>query len=371
MQEKTNSLEERWIDPSAILALLGRKPVEIADLQVAEFTCGKVVLITGGGGFIGSELCRQIAATRPKKLIILDIYENNAYELQQELQMTYPDRLELSVVIASVRDYDRLVSVFTEEQPDLCIHAAAHKHVPLMETSPGEAVKNNIFGTLNVARAAVSVGVPRVILISTDKAVNPTGIMGATKRVSEMIGQAMNSPNTCFSAVRFGNVLGSGGSVLPLFQKQIQRGGPVTVTHPEMIRYFMTVSEAVQLVLAAGALAKGGEVFVLDMGKPVKILDLAQTMIDLSGRQNIEIRFTGLRPGEKLYEELLMSEEGLTKTENNKIYIGKTARIDREELFFKLDQLWTVTTAPSDPVALRENIIGALSALVPTFCHKA
>ncbi|MBR2132711.1 MAG: polysaccharide biosynthesis protein, partial [Oscillospiraceae bacterium] len=281
--------------------LLGREPVVLDNPKVAAFTHDKTVLITGGGGSIGSELCRQIAQTKPRKLIIVDIYENNAYDIQQELLRAHGNELNLSVIIASVRDYDRLLDIFIREKPDLCIHAAAHKHVPLMETSPGEAVKNNIFGTLNMARAALEAKVSKVILISTDKAVNPTNVMGATKRVCEMIVQSMNNETTAFSAVRFGNVLGSNGSVIPLFKKQIEQGGPVTVTHPEIIRYFMTIPEAVQLVLTAGALAKGGETFVLDMGQPVKIIDLAQTMIDLTGRRDIEIQFTGLRPGEKLY----------------------------------------------------------------------
>lgn len=306
--------------------LLERDPIVIDNSDVKDFVSGKVVLVTGGGGSIGSELCRQLAANTPRELIIFDIYENNAYAIQNELKRKYPD-LPLTVLIGSVRDENRLRSVFAEHRPDVVYHAAAHKHVPLMEDSPKEAIKNNVFGTLNTVRAADEFGVKRFVLISTDKAVNPTNVMGATKRICEMIVQTWDKQSkTEFVAVRFGNVLGSNGSVVPLFKEQIAAGGPVTVTHPDIIRYFMTIPEAVSLVLQAGILAKGGEIFVLDMGKPVRILDMAEKLIRLSGYEpytDIKIEFTGLRPGEKLYEELLMDEEGLTDTPNKLIHIGK------------------------------------------------
>ena len=285
----------------------------------------KVILVTGGGGSIGSELCRQIAEKNPKQLIIFDIYENSAYDIQQELIKKYPD-LDLKVLIGSVRNTNRVNQIFEKYHPDIVYHAAAHKHVPLMEESPNEAIKNNVLGTWKVADAADKYGTGKFVMISTDKAVNPTNIMGATKRICEMIVQAYNSKSkTEFVAVRFGNVLGSNGSVIPLFKKQIAAGGPVTVTHPDIIRYFMTIPEAVSLVLQAGAYAKGGEIFVLDMGEPVKILDLAKNLIRLSGYipgEDIKIEFTGLRPGEKLYEEMLMAEEGLKQTKNKLIHIG-------------------------------------------------
>ena len=309
--------------------LLGREPIQINTEEVLNYVKDKVVLVTGGGGSIGSELCRQIASHQPKQLIIVDIYENNAYEIQQELIRKYP-KLNLPVLIASVRNTERIDSIFKKYRPNIVYHAAAHKHVPLMEVSPNEAIKNNVFGTYRTAQAADKYGVEKFVLISTDKAVNPTNVMGASKRMCEMVIQMMNRQSkTNFVAVRFGNVLGSNGSVIPLFKKQIAEGGPVTVTDPNIIRYFMTIPEAVSLVLQAGAYARGGEIFVLDMGEPVKIVDLATNLIKLSGYkpgEDIEIKFTGLRPGEKMYEELLMNEEGLKKTANKMIYIGKPMR---------------------------------------------
>lgn len=305
--------------------LLGRDAIEIDDAEVNEFLHGKTVLVTGGGGSVGSELIRQVADRYPRKLILLDIYENNAYAVQQELKKTHPE-LDLEVLIGSVRDGLRMQDIMKTYHPDIVYHAAAHKHVPLMEDSPNEAIKNNPIGTYETAKAAAQNGVKRFVLISTDKAVNPTNIMGASKRLCEMVIQYLNdTTDTEFVAVRFGNVLGSNGSVVPLFEEQIRNGGPVTVTHPEITRFFMTIPEAVSLVLQAGALAKGGEIFVLDMGEPVKIDDLARNMIYLAGHVpdvDIKITYTGLRPGEKLYEELLMAEEGLEKTKNNLIYIG-------------------------------------------------
>lgn len=322
--------------------LLGREPIRINTEEVLEHVGGKVVLVTGGGGSIGSELCRQLAAHHPKQLIILDIYENNAYDIQQELIRKYPE-LDLVVLIASVRNKERIDSIFETYRPNIVYHAAAHKHVPLMEDSPHEAIKNNVFGTYKVAQAADRYGVGKFVLISTDKAVNPTNIMGASKRLCEMLIQSMNrSSRTNYVAVRFGNVLGSNGSVIPLFKKQIVEGGPVTVTHPDIIRYFMTIPEAVSLVLQAGAYAKGGEIFVLDMGEPVKILDLATNLIKLSGYrvgEDIQIVFTGLRPGEKMYEELLMNEEGLKETANKMIFIGKPIEFDEEVFRSQLVEL--------------------------------
>lgn len=319
--------------------LLGRDQVKTDLGLILGYIKDKTVLVTGGGGSIGSELCRQIAIHNPKKLIILDIYENNAYEIEQELIRNLPN-LDLTVLIASVRDEKKIRDVFGKYKPEIVFHAAAHKHVPLMETSPNEAVKNNVFGTLNVARTAGEFGVERFILISTDKAVNPTNIMGATKRICEMIVQTLDKHYTTeYVAVRFGNVLGSNGSVIPLFKKQIEEGGPVTVTHKDIVRYFMTIPEAVSLVLQAGAFAKGGEIFVLDMGEPVKIYDLAENIIKLSGftpNVDIDIKITGLRPGEKLYEERLMEEEGLQRTENEMISIGKPLEIDEQKLFSSL-----------------------------------
>lgn len=322
--------------------LLGREPIRINTEEVLGHVGGKVVLVTGGGGSIGSELCRQLAAHHPKQLIILDIYENNAYDIQQELIRKYPE-LDLVVLIASVRNKERIDSIFETYRPNIVYHAAAHKHVPLMEDSPHEAIKNNVFGTYKVAQAADRYGVDKFVLISTDKAVNPTNIMGASKRLCEMLIQSMNrNSRTNYVAVRFGNVLGSNGSVIPLFKKQIVEGGPVTVTHPDIIRYFMTIPEAVSLVLQAGAYAKGGEIFVLDMGEPVKILDLATNLIKLSGYrvgEDIQIVFTGLRPGEKMYEELLMNEEGLKETANKMIFIGKPIEFDEEVFRSQLVEL--------------------------------
>ncbi|HCL03258.1 MAG TPA: nucleoside-diphosphate sugar epimerase [Lachnoclostridium phytofermentans] len=323
--------------------LLGRDPIRVDLNSIMGYVKDKVVLITGGGGSIGSELCRQIAGHKPKKLIIVDIYENNAYDIQQELQKRYPD-LDLVTLIASVRNEKRLDKIFDTYRPNIVYHAAAHKHVPLMEDSPNEAIKNNVFGTFKTVQAADKYGVEKFVLISSDKAVNPTNIMGATKRICEMIVQTFNRKSkTEFVAVRFGNVLGSNGSVIPLFKKQIEAGGPVTVTHPDIIRYFMTIPEAVSLVLQAGAYAKGGEIFVLDMGEPVKILDLATNLIRLSGYipgVDIKIKFTGLRPGEKLFEELLMEEEGLGETENSQIFIGKPLKIDEEKFLLQLEELY-------------------------------
>lgn len=323
--------------------LLGRESINVNIGEMSDYIQNKVVLVTGGGGSIGSELCRQIASFSPKRLIIVDNYENNAYEIQQELIMKYGYKLNLSTIIASIREYKRMEEIFNEYKPDVVFHAAAHKHVPLMENSPSEAIKNNIFGTLNVAKLSDIHKVKRMVLISTDKAVNPTNIMGATKRAAEMIIQTINeSSDTEFVAVRFGNVLGSNGSVIPLFKKQIAEGGPVTITHPDIIRYFMTIPEAVQLVLQAGAMAKGGEIFILDMGEPVKIVDLANNLIRLSGFEpevDIKIEYSGLRAGEKLYEELLMSEEGLTKTANSKIFIGKPVEFDSKKLMDYLEIL--------------------------------
>ena len=325
-----------------VVDLLGRDPIQVDLDSIMNYVKGKVVLVTGGGGSIGSELCRQIATKEPKQLIIVDIYENSAYDIQQELKAKHPE-LNLKVLIASVRNTLRMEGIFNTYKPDIVYHAAAHKHVPLMEDSPNEAIKNNVLGTWKTAQAAVDAGVKKFVLISTDKAVNPTNIMGATKRVCEMIVQAYNGRGkTEFVAVRFGNVLGSNGSVIPLFRKQIAAGGPVTVTHPDIIRYFMTIPEAVSLVLQAGAYAHGGEIFVLDMGEPVRILDLARNLIRLSGfvpDEDIEIRFTGLRPGEKLYEELLMKEEGMKETANKLIHIGKPIEFDEKEFFENLGEL--------------------------------
>lgn len=322
--------------------LLGRDPIEVDLDSILGYVKGKKVLVTGGGGSIGSELCRQIASHKPAQLIILDIYENSVYDVQQELLSKYPE-LSLVVLIASVRNTNRMNWIFEHYKPDIVYHAAAHKHVPLMEASPNEAIKNNVFGTWKTAQAAAMNDVQRFVMISTDKAVNPTNIMGASKRICEMIIQTFNKHyDTEFVAVRFGNVLGSNGSVIPLFKKQIMAGGPVTVTHPDIIRYFMTIPEAVSLVLQAGAYAKGGEIFVLDMGKPVKILDLAKNLIRLSGYrvdEDIKIEFTGLRPGEKLYEELLMAEEGMTETANKLIHIGKPIDIDESKFFVQLKAL--------------------------------
>lgn len=344
--------------------LLGREPVKIDLEDVMNHVKNKTIMVTGGGGSIGSELCRQIAKNSPGRLIILDIYENNAYFIQQELKNTYPE-LEVITLIASVRNTKRIDTVLETYHPHIIYHAAAHKHVPLMEESPNEAVKNNVGGTYKLAQAAVRHKVEKVILISSDKAVNPTNVMGATKRICEMIIQVFNTRSTTeFVAVRFGNVLGSNGSVIPLFKEQILKGGPVTVTHPDIIRYFMTIPEAVSLVLQASAFAKGGEIFVLDMGEPIKIKDLAENLIRLSGYEpnhDIMIVYTGLRPGEKLYEELLMDEEGLQNTENTLIHIGKPLAIDENKFLAAVEEL--------DREAKDENkeIRHLIKKLVPTY----
>lgn len=347
--------------------LLGREPIEVDLDSILGYVQGKRVLVTGGGGSIGSELSRQIASHRPAQLIIVDIYENSAYDVQQELQTDYPE-LNLVVLIASVRNTNRINWIFEHYKPEIVYHAAAHKHVPLMETSPNEAVKNNVFGTWKTVQAAALNGTKRFVMISTDKAVNPTNIMGASKRICEMIIQTFNKHyDTEFVAVRFGNVLGSNGSVIPLFKKQILAGGPVTVTHPEIIRYFMTIPEAVSLVLQAGAYAKGGEIFVLDMGKPVKIVDLAKNLIRLSGLrvdEDIKIEFTGLRPGEKLYEELLMAEEGMKETANKLIHIGKPIEIDEMKFFVQLKELKEASKNED------EDIRELIQKIVPTYHYQ-
>lgn len=345
--------------------LLGREQVTVDIDEIIKYIENKVVLVTGGGGSIGSELCRQIASHRPRQLIILDIYENNAYDIEQELKRTHPG-LNLLVLIASVRGSKKMEDVFNKYRPQIVFHAAAHKHVPLMETSPNEAVKNNVFGTLNVARCADKYEAETFVLISTDKAVNPTNIMGATKRICEMIVQTIGkrSKKTNFVAVRFGNVLGSNGSVIPLFKKQIAAGGPVTVTDKNIIRYFMTIPEAVSLVLQAGAYAKKGQIFVLDMGAPVKIYDLAYNLIKLSGltpNVDIDIVCTGLRPGEKLYEERLMDEEGLQTTPNGLINIARPIALDEDALFATLDKLYEMAYAETDD--MKELV----KTLVPTY----
>lgn len=332
--------------------LLGREQIQVNLDEIMGYIEGQTVLVTGGGGSIGSELCRQIATHNPKQLIILDIYENNAYDIEQELRRKYPE-LNLLALIASIRDEGKMRDVFKTYHPDIVFNAAAHKHVPLMETSPNEAVKNNVFGTLNVAKCSDEFGVKVFVQISTDKAVNPTNIMGATKRICEMIIQTIGrrSKNTKFVAVRFGNVLGSNGSVIPLFERQIAEGGPVTVTHKDIIRYFMTIPEAVSLVLQAGAYAQGGQIFVLDMGEPVKIYDLAYNLIKLSGLEpnvDIEIKCTGLRPGEKLYEERLMDEEGMQTTPNGLINIANPIALDEDELWSKLKELYKAAYAETD-----------------------
>ena len=347
--------------------LLGRDAVIIRSPELHDFVHDKVVMVTGGGGSIGSELCRQIAANTPKKLIIVDIYENSTYELEVELRHYYPD-VDIEVLIASVRDYDRLDTIFAKYKPDVIYHAAAHKHVPLMETSPNEAIKNNCLGTLNLVRLADKYKVKRFVMISTDKAVRPTNVMGATKRICEMIIQTYNRRSeTEFVAVRFGNVLGSNGSVIPLFLKQIEAGGPVTLTHREITRFFMTIPEAVSLVLAAGLMAKGGEIFILDMGEPVKIYDLACNLIRMKGyepEKDIKIEIVGLRPGEKLYEELLMSEEGIQETANKKIRIGKPINMDEQSFLSKLDRL--IDKAEDNMADIRKDILD----ICPTYNPK-
>ncbi len=347
--------------------LLVRDPVRVDTDQIMGYVQDQVVLVTGGGGSIGSELCRQIAEHQPKQLIIVDIYENNAYEIQQELKHSHPN-LNLVVLIASVRNTNRMNDIFATYHPAIVYHAAAHKHVPLMEVSPNEAIKNNVFGTLKTATAAGENGCKRFVMISTDKAVNPTNIMGASKRICEMIIQMLNRKyETEFVAVRFGNVLGSNGSVIPLFKKQIAQGGPVTVTHPDIIRYFMTIPEAVSLVLQAGAYAKGGEIFVLDMGEPVKIYDLAVKLIKLSGyvpNEDIMITFTGLRPGEKLFEEMLMEEEGLQDTDNHMIHIGKPIEMNEEVFRQELKEL--DAAVDGETAHIREIV----EKIVPTYHYQ-
>lgn len=362
---KTSLNQIRDVD---IEDLLGRKSIQLDMKGISDYIKGKCIMVTGGGGSIGSELCRQISKFNPRTLIIFDIYENNAYDIQNELRYKYP-KLDLKVLIGSVRDQKRLSYIFNKYSPEVVFHAAAHKHVPLMEDSPMEAIKNNVFGTFNVASCADKFGVERFVLISTDKAVNPTNVMGATKRMCEMIIQSMDKvSSTQFVAVRFGNVLGSNGSVIPLFKKQMAHGGPVTVTHKEITRFFMTIPEASQLVLQAGAFAKGGEIFVLDMGEPVKIYDLACDLIRLSGfepNKDMHIKISGLRPGEKLYEELLMSEEGLTNTKHEKIFIGKPTFSDIHELKAHIMELSSIIEG--DDV---EKLILKIGEIVPTYQRK-
>lgn len=357
-----NSLRDVQIED-----LLGREPVHLDNKNINSLIKNKTVLVTGGGGSIGSELCRQIVKYDPKRLVILDIYENNLYDIEMELRAEYP-KLNLEAIVASVRDKARLNNVFETYKPEIVFHAAAHKHVPLMEKSPLEAIKNNVFGTYNVVNCADEYGVEKFVLISTDKAVNPTNIMGASKRVCEMIVQAKNKvSNTEYAAVRFGNVLGSNGSVIPLFKKQIERGGPVTVTHKDITRFFITIPEAVQLILQAVTYAKGGEIFVLDMGEPVKIYDLAVSLIKLLGYEpnvDIPIEITGLRPGEKLYEEILMSEEGLTSTKHNKIFITEPMSITMEELEEKLEKLKELLKLEKDE---NSEVKRYIKEIVPTF----
>ena len=349
--------------------LLGREVIEFDCKNIRDMICGAVCMVTGGGGSIGSELCRQIASYNPKKLVVVDIYENNAYDIQQELRIKYGNELNLDVHIASVRDRAKMDKVFAEVKPELVFHAAAHKHVPLMENDPEEAIKNNVLGTFNCAGLAKEYGARKFVLVSTDKAVNPTNVMGATKRCCEMIVQyfAQQKNGTEYVAVRFGNVLGSNGSVIPLFERQISEGGPITVTHPDIIRYFMTIPEAVSLILQAGAMARGGEIFVLNMGEPVKILSLAENLIRLHGKEpyvDIDIKFSGLRPGEKLFEELLMEEEGLRKTENKKIFIGQQIAIEPQEFLAAIDDIRS-SAEENDSNAVVEK----LRVLVPTFNH--
>lgn len=347
--------------------LLGRDSISLDNKDMDKYIRNKIVMVTGGGGSIGSELCRQIAKYEPKQLIILDFYENNVYDIQNELKLKFPI-LEIKALIASVRERETIFSIFERYKPNVVFHAAAHKHVPLMEDSPKEAIKNNVFGAFNVVQAAHKYNVERFVQISTDKAVNPTNVMGASKRLCEMITQTYaKESNTHFVAVRFGNVLGSNGSVIPLFKKQIADGGPITVTHPDIIRYFMTIPEAVQLVLEAGGMANGGEIFVLDMGEPVKIDKLARDLIKLSGfepDEDIKIVYTGLRPGEKLYEELLMAEEGINNTTNDKIYIAKPMNITIDELNIKLEMLKEALKG-SD-----EDLLKCLQKVVPTYTKQ-
>ena len=349
--------------------LLGRPPITFNKKKIRDFIYGKVCMVTGGGGSIGSELVRQIAKYHPEQIVIVDIYENNAYDIQQELYIEYGDSLNLITLIASVRDCKKMEQIFEEYHPHVVFHAAAHKHVPLMEASPTEAVKNNIFGTLNMVNLSEKYEVEKFVMISTDKAVNPTNVMGATKRCCEMIVQykSQQGSRTEFVTTRFGNVLGSNGSVIPLFRRQIEAGRPVTVTHPDIIRYFMTIPEAVSLVLEAGAIAKGGEIFVLDMGDPVKITTLAENLIRMYGKvpyRDVEIKFTGLRPGEKLYEELLMDEEGLQKTDNKKIFIGNQIDINADELNAQLNELHEIVETNDNEATIKQ-----LEKMVDTFHH--
>ncbi len=348
--------------------LLGREPIQVNLDSIMKYVSNRVIMVTGAGGSIGSELCRQIAKHQPRQLVMIDIYENTTYDIQNELKKNFPE-LNLVVLIASVRNTKRMDDIFNQYRPEIVYHAAAHKHVPLMEDSPNEAVKNNVLGTWKVVQAADKWQVKRFVMISTDKAVNPTNIMGATKRICEMLIQTYDKHSkTEFVAVRFGNVLGSNGSVIPLFQKQIAAGGPVTVTHPDIIRYFMTIPEAVSLVLQAGAYAKGGEIFVLDMGEPVRIVDLARNLILLSGHkpdEEISITFTGLRPGEKLYEEMLMQEEGMQDTENRLIHIGKPIEMDEERFMELLQDLSEYVV--EEPEDIREKV----AEIVPTYQYKA
>ena len=359
----TSSIRQVEVDD-----LLGRESVVFNTEKYGKYHIGQTVLVTGGGGSIGSELCRQIASLKPRHLIILDIYENNAYDIQQELIRKHGSDLSFEVQIASVRDKKKLEHIFKTHDIDVVFHAAAHKHVPLMETNPEEAVKNNVFGTLKLIEVADKYHVKNFVQISTDKAVNPTNVMGATKRICEMLIQMMGMRSkTNFVAVRFGNVLGSNGSVIPLFKEQIRTGGPVTVTHPDIIRYFMTIPEAVSLVLTAGSIAKGGEIFILDMGEPVKIKVLAENLIRLSGykpHEDIKIEYTGLRPGEKLYEELLLNEEGITKTDNKKIYIGRPIEFDNEALFRHLKNLYYAAYRND-----KDEVEQLIAEIVPTFKH--
>lgn len=350
--------------------LLGRSPICFDDKDIKAYVEGACVMITGGGGSIGSELVRQVAKRNPKRIVIVEIYENCAYNIQQEIWQEYGKEFPLFIEIASVTDYDKMDELFKEHKPDIIYHAAAHKHVPLMETNPEEAVKNNVYGTYNIVDLAHKHEIKRFIMISTDKAVNPTNIMGATKRLCEMIVQAKAqiSTKTVFAAVRFGNVLGSNGSVIPLFKEQINKGGPVTVTHKDIIRYFMTIPEAVNLVMQAGAYAKGGEIFVLDMGSPVKIVTLAENLIRMMGYkpyEDIDIVFSGLRPGEKLYEELLMGEEGLFTTDNKKIFIGQQSPIEPEELYRELDELKKIAETND-----KQAVIEKMMHVVPTYRIK-
>lgn len=362
------SISIKSMERVSVEYLLGRDPITVDLSEICGYLAGKTVLVTGGGGSIGSELCRQVARSNPKHLIIFDIYENNAYEIQQELIGRFKDDLNLTVLIGSVRDKKRLDSVFKEYRPDIVFHAAAHKHVPLMEDSPCEAIKNNAMGTYNTALAAVKYKTKRFVLISTDKAVNPTNVMGASKRLCEMIVQSMNKTydgQTEFVAVRFGNVLGSNGSVIPLFKKQIEHGGPVTVTHPDIIRYFMTIPEAVSLVLQAGVYAKGGEVFILDMGEPMKIDTLARNLIKLSGFKpdvDIPIIYSGLRPGEKLYEEKLMDSEGLERTPNELIHVAHPLDFDRDTLIEQARELFLAAEKNDE-----KDIRGLIKQIVPTY----